>query len=327
MDKMLTIPALISILLMGCAGNVNLSSAAKTPLNRETTLQHLKITEQISYLHYNKAKSCLDNGDKNCALIELKKAWAINPSYKNPLRLMLSIKQQEKKPAGKSASLTLKPPAQAAHSRLKVYNLEVTGADTENPLAVETPNLVSAEISYNTTSTVQTPSQYEAKPEYSAVWENETGSETTSQADKSLPQSQAPEIVVEPERMTLHQGQLVSVNILVKNVQNLFGAPFYLEYDPGILEFRSISEGEFLKMDSENTVFVYSVEKTRGRIMIGLSRLGVKTGRNGSGRLAQISFMTRKKGSTRLFLQKADLRNPQNLPITADIKNARITIE
>jgi len=128
-----------------------------------------------------------------------------------------------------------------------------------------------------------------------------------------------------PTRSEMGQGQRLSVNVHITGAADLFSAPFYVQYDPRHLKVVAVKQGGFLKRDGVSTAFLHK-EKRPGTIMVGLSRLGNKSGVSGSGTLATLTFITLGAGHTTISLSKSDLKDSQLAPAKIHIKNATITI-
>lgn len=118
---------------------------------------------------------------------------------------------------------------------------------------------------------------------------------------------------------TAQVGDQFILSIETQQVRDLFSAPFYLQYDPGLLEFIGLTEGEFLKKDGNPTVFIYSVDADMGKIVVGLSRLGGGGGITGSGVLAQATFKAKTPGIASVAFQNVDFRDIRLEPVNVTL--------
>jgi general secretion pathway protein D len=98
-------------------------------------------------------------------------------------------------------------------------------------------------------------------------------------------------------------------------VKDLFSAPFYLQYDPQLLEFIGLTEGKLLNQDGKPTVFIYNVDTDSGQIIVGLSRLGDVGGITGSGVLALATFKAKNPGTATVAFQNVDFRDVRLEPV------------
>ncbi len=114
--------------------------------------------------------------------------------------------------------------------------------------------------------------------------------------------------IVAPAAIQLNQQ--FSVQIIAEAAQNLYGAPFVLDYDPTILEFISVTEGNLLKQKNVPTNFLYNADKGAGLIEIMLTRTGAVGGADGSGTLVTTTFRPIGKGIANIGFADANFTNP-----------------
>jgi Cohesin domain len=134
------------------------------------------------------------------------------------------------------------------------------------------------------------------------------------QAKEAKPEAS---LSITPNRMQVKVGQEVLIKIQVHKVKDLFGAPFYLVYDPHRLEAVRVSQGDFLKKDGKKTAFLNKIKKEKGRIIIGLTRLGAVGGVDGEGTLAIVAFKVLRTGRATLAFHEVDFKDSRqsSLPI------------
>lgn len=135
----------------------------------------------------------------------------------------------------------------------------------------------------------------------------------------------AASLSVIPGQSQVQVGQAVTIQIEVRSAQDLFGAPFYLNYDPRVVEVTKISDGGFLKNGGKQAGFIYKVDATKGRIIVGSTLLGKGHGVSGDGMLANVTFKAIGPGSATLSFWKVDFRNSRN--ISMPVSSHRGTIE
>jgi general secretion pathway protein D len=109
--------------------------------------------------------------------------------------------------------------------------------------------------------------------------------------------------------------QQFTIQIIADAAKNLYGAPFVLDYDPTILEFISMAEGELLKQDNVSTDFLFNVDKGAGQIEIMLSRIGDAGGVSGSGTLVTATFRPLRKGMASIGFADANFTSPGGGPV------------
>ncbi len=147
-------------------------------------------------------------------------------------------------------------------------------------------------------------------------------------APQSAPAAGAPCLVeFEPARIDAHVGETFELYVIVRDAKNLFSAPFHLPFNRELLDAEEVGEGDFLGADGKQTVFLKSIQADRGRIIVGLARLGKVGGRSGSGRLVRVKLRAKKPGTATLTLERLDFRDPDLKPIAVQSSPAIIAIE
>lgn len=82
---------------------------------------------------------------------------------------------------------------------------------------------------------------------------------------------------------TVKVGQEFKVELVVKSDGPLRGLPMQLSFDPVALEVVSVQEGPFLKQGGEKTSFAHNVDRTNGRVFVGITRSGSEGARGEDG--------------------------------------------
>ncbi|MEW6684381.1 MAG: cohesin domain-containing protein [Nitrospirota bacterium] len=123
-----------------------------------------------------------------------------------------------------------------------------------------------------------------------------------------------------------HVGDEVTVNVVVTGVERLYSAPFYLSYNPSVLELTKVTQGEFLKQDGQQTAFLHANHAEMGRVMIGLSRLGQVDGITGAGVLVSITFLAKAPGIGTFAVHEADFRNTAMEAIATQVASTAIRV-
>jgi hypothetical protein len=112
-------------------------------------------------------------------------------------------------------------------------------------------------------------------------------------------------IRIEPELKTVKSvDETFTVQVKIDNGSDVFAVPFGIKYNPDALEAMGLHEGSYLKKDGGQTTFLTSTDKDKGKISVGLTRLGRIGGVSGSGTLMSVTFKTLKRGTA--FLSFVD---------------------
>lgn len=131
---------------------------------------------------------------------------------------------------------------------------------------------------------------------------------------------------ISPMEAKVKVDQEVTLQIEAQEAEDLFGAPFYLNYDPHFLKAVRLTEGDFLKKDGQKTAFLYRISEEKKRIVIGLTRLGKIAGVSGHGVLALVTFKAQRAGRAVLSFEKVDFKNSRQESIQVRYQTDSIEI-
>ncbi|MDD5772852.1 MAG: secretin N-terminal domain-containing protein [bacterium] len=139
-------------------------------------------------------------------------------------------------------------------------------------------------------------------------------------------------IYINPQFKDVIVNEEFSLEVSVNNISDLFAVPFYLIYDPKLLQFISAKEGPFLGQDGNSTTFLFSNDINRGRVIVGLTRLGQVKGVNGSGTIMIINFKALAAGNASIGFDNASAKRvtsenpmPQSFPVT--FRGAQVNVK
>ncbi len=111
-------------------------------------------------------------------------------------------------------------------------------------------------------------------------------------------------------------GQDIRLDVLVSNIDEFAEGTLTISYDPKILEFRQVLEGEFLKRDGSATVFA-EVNPSAGTVVVRLKRAEGAKGVSGAGVLATLAFVGKGPGLSPLAIQTPQLLSASKAPLPA----------
>jgi hypothetical protein len=90
-------------------------------------------------------------------------------------------------------------------------------------------------------------------------------------------------------RVSGDQSSIV-LSLEATSVTDLYGIAFDLRYPDAALDFDNATEGSFLDQNGTVDTSLQVVESPSGTLVVGLSRLGQVSGRNGTGSLLRFEF-------------------------------------
>lgn len=122
-------------------------------------------------------------------------------------------------------------------------------------------------------------------------------------------------------------GETFTVQVRIDNGSNVFAIPFDINYDPNILEVTGLREGAYLKKGGGQTTFLNSIDKARGKITVGLTRLGRIGGVSGSGNVMSINFKALRRGTASLSFTNGKPMDAGLNALPVEFTNERVIIQ
>ncbi len=119
------------------------------------------------------------------------------------------------------------------------------------------------------------------------------------------------QVNIQPSVVSIARDSQFSVQVAIKDAENVAHTPFYLIFDPNFLEVENVTEGAFLGQDGKQVSFLHNINNSTGEIRVGLSRLGALEGVNGSGVLAVVTFKAKAEGKTYLTFTNCSVKDPR----------------
>jgi hypothetical protein len=134
-------------------------------------------------------------------------------------------------------------------------------------------------------------------------------------------------IFVSPYNQNVNVGDTVTVYVELKEVQNVLGYQFDLSYDPDVLEFTGASGAGFLEMEGHQTFFVNPDSSVAGELKhVAEAALRGGEGISGSGKLAGITFVAKKAGTSSLVVSGEKIINKDNQEISLEKVPGMVTV-
>jgi hypothetical protein len=130
-----------------------------------------------------------------------------------------------------------------------------------------------------------------------------------------------------PVSAQVFEGQETSIDLVVNDVKDLSELEISMNYDPTLLDLKKAAEGSFLKSDGKQTSFVTSVNAATGQVNIHLLRIGEAEGRSGSGQIATLTFLGKKKGDAFVTGREGKFLNPSKTAIPVRLGSGVIKIQ
>ncbi|MFN8490118.1 MAG: choice-of-anchor Q domain-containing protein [Caldilineaceae bacterium] len=128
-----------------------------------------------------------------------------------------------------------------------------------------------------------------------------------------------------PLNTSLAVSSNATVDLALNAVQNLYGAQVEVAFDPAIVQVVDADPAQGGVQIADGGVLTpevkikNSVDNSNGALQYAISLQGNKAGVNGSGVLAQITFLCRQVGSSALTFTRTLLSDPQSLPVAVTL--------
>jgi general secretion pathway protein D len=130
---------------------------------------------------------------------------------------------------------------------------------------------------------------------------------------------------LDPGNLTQGQGSSFALNVILANGQDISTVPVEISYDPKVMEFQSVTPGDFLNRDGQPVTLVHR-DDPPGRLVINAQRPPGSAGVSGSGTVYRLMFMAKTKGGGVISVATPGARNSQNQQLTVQGAQATVTV-
>lgn len=113
------------------------------------------------------------------------------------------------------------------------------------------------------------------------------------------------------------------LEVRANEVEDLYGVAFDLAYPANLLTYLRVTEGGFLGSNTSLEV----VEKGSGLLIVGHTRLGNQSGRDGSGLLMTLEFLPVGNGSGSFDFQNAQAFRTNSFPQTVEFIAGTVSVQ
>lgn len=132
---------------------------------------------------------------------------------------------------------------------------------------------------------------------------------------------------LKPVDATVPVGQETRLDVSLRGVKDLYGSILTISYDPKIVDFKSATEGGFLRKDNQQTSFLFSNNLKAGTVDIYITRIGDVGGVEGVGTLCSVVFQAKSAGTSQVLFKSVKLGNFNREQLKVDVKSAKITVK
>ncbi len=131
-------------------------------------------------------------------------------------------------------------------------------------------------------------------------------------------------LLLDPGAVTQQQGGTVNLAIQLAHGQDIASVPIQISYDPRVLQFMSVTNGDFLAKDGQNVVLVHRDDPSAGKLQITAQRPPGMQGVTGDGTVFNLVFTAKTKGTGTVSILTPGARNSKNQPL--DVLGSQTTV-
>lgn len=122
-------------------------------------------------------------------------------------------------------------------------------------------------------------------------------------------------------------GSTFSVNVVASNASDWYSAPMQISFDPKVLEFVNIANGDLMSKDGQVVTLVHRVDAQRGVISANAQRPPNSSGAFGDGAVFTITFKAIGKGDALVALMQPNVRNSKQVSMPVPSSPATISVK
>jgi general secretion pathway protein D len=150
--------------------------------------------------------------------------------------------------------------------------------------------------------------------------------ETASAAAPNTPSRSAgtASLRIDPPNLSPAAGSTFTVNVTVAGAKDLYSAPMQISYDPNLLEFMNVTNGDLLSRDGQAVALVH--REDAGSIQANATRPPGSGGISGDGVIYTLTFKAKGTGTTNVTVRPS-VRNSSMQVIPVSVTPAVISVK
>lgn len=130
----------------------------------------------------------------------------------------------------------------------------------------------------------------------------------------------------EPSIITLKPGEVITVNVLVEDVKDLYSIPMLFQYNPAVISVEEVRHGGFLSGGTQEVAIVQQILKEKGQAIISATRQPNTPGISGNGTLVGIVIRGVAAGTSKLQIIQVNAKDSTQKPIPMVAGEAAIQV-
>ena len=116
----------------------------------------------------------------------------------------------------------------------------------------------------------------------------------------------------------VNEGDEFTLSFHVEEIEGLFSAPLYVQYNTALFEFVSATAGSFFNQGEASAIFTHTVLNQGGRIIVGLKQGAAGQGVSGGGELFSMQFRAKAPGKAEIMPTRTNFRNARGERLAVD---------
>jgi len=146
-----------------------------------------------------------------------------------------------------------------------------------------------------------------------------------SQAKPDMLARGAGVLAIRPSQLAAAVGQEVAVDLMADQLDSLTESIVSVTYNPQVLEFQRVMDGEMLKRDNVPAAASVSANPAVGQVALHLRRQGAPV--SGSGVLARLFFQAKGAGTSPLTIQQATVSGAGSKHVPVTVEQAVVVVQ
>ena len=131
---------------------------------------------------------------------------------------------------------------------------------------------------------------------------------------------------LDPMAVAPPQGSNFALSVLLAHGQDISTVSVEIAYDPKIMQFVSVTQGDFLAKDGQPVTPVHRDDPSSGRLRISAQRAPGAAGVSGDGTVFNLMFLAKTKGAGVVSIAVPGARNSQNQQLVVLGSQASVTV-
>jgi general secretion pathway protein D len=131
---------------------------------------------------------------------------------------------------------------------------------------------------------------------------------------------------LDPPVVNPPQGSSFNLNVTLAGAQDVAGVTLQVAYDPKVLQFAQVTNGDLLTRDGVPVPVVHRADPASGTLQISAQRPPGSPGVSGDGVVFNLTFTAKARGASGIVINNSAARNSQNQPLSATGSHTTVNV-